>query len=178
MSITIIPPEEILRREKRILTKEKERKGIVDIDTYNRLKGLLDTSKVVIDRVPLLGAKKIDIETINHLESLTDNAISILENINITDVPKRIPIKRTSQEIDKVMKGMRNRLGRASKLVKDCDPRSIQAMSEVSRYTEEYRDLSSEPDYRKLLRESEKLKRFFIDLCECKPLLSRWRRNS
>lgn len=136
---------------------------------------------IVLVRVPLVGAKKIDIETINHLESLTDNAISILENVNVTEIPKRIskippeiPLTIKKTEIRKVMEGMRNRLYDTEKLIRDCDSRSIKVMSEAIGYMEKNREkygdlLTSESDYRQLVKYSKELERFFTALCKCKP---------
>lgn len=54
--------------------------GLIDIKTYNQLKGLLDTGKVVIGQIPLTGKTRPETESLRHLEYLTISSLSVLEN--------------------------------------------------------------------------------------------------
>lgn len=166
-NINIIPAKYIKRVKKRVKEKELEPKGTIDPNTYRQLKGLLDTSKIVIERIPTHVLKQIDIQTIKHLESITNNAISILENTNIGFAE----IKPRLQETNRIITNLRNKYNYADTFVKVCDTRSIEIVSDLEKQIDRHRDLSSEINYKILSKDLKNMKKYFTDLCKCQPLI-------
>ncbi len=119
---------------------------------------------------PIEEERIMDKKTLEELTGYTKRAKSILEHtmsiLEHTDTLEETRFtKRTRSEVDKIIIDIRKKLKNAEKVAKECD--NSFTISEVDMELGKYRDLTEIPSYFALLTDSEKVKKDFVDNCNC-----------
>lgn len=107
---------------------------------------------------------------IDSVQKLIRSASKELDDIKneIVASPKKNPV-----EIDTIVIDIRKRLNKTNELIKNCDPRFIENISEIDTLIDRHTDLEHVAGYYELILDSKKAKKDFIDNCPCKPKIKK-----
>ena len=148
--IPLIPKEEVIIPEKTYKTGRRSDKIIM---LHRRITMPTDIKSI---------KKRID-----SAQKLVQAASAELVEIK-TLVPTITPTKKFPLEIDTIIIDIRKRLNKTQELIKNCDPKSIENMSEIDTLIDRHTDLEPVTGYHLLEIDSKKAKQDFINNCICK----------
>ena len=72
------------------------------------------------------------------------------------------------EEHERAINNTRKKWENAERLVTDCDPKSVYALSEVDVLLERYKEYEHGRQWQVLLEDQESIKKEFADACTCK----------